>query len=505
MIFSRTLLAILFVFVSIAGLYSGARLTNIFEPKKSDLKILAGSLPSSADPLKYDYAKNHALQSMMHLRVVSFYRGHGGPSPQLAKTWKTNSSHTEWAFNIRNDLSFSSGTPLGPEEIEKSLRRIVFLLRKQGSENEFVNSLVGIEKFTDLTSKLPGLSFSGDQLFIKLNKPLPDLLEILAFGTYSIVDEKNFDRKTGDWLPKDIQSVSGVGPYQATDVSASTILLRLKAGFPSDLKSESAFSEVIFSTDASVKPDIGFGPADLENFSGGEHRFYGRGSRNIMYAFLLPWQDEENPLSRVSVRQALKAMFHAELSAAGLPITNSFFPVIMPGISEPTVDKTKTEVSTNLKAGAKLRFNDPRPIKSKNINLVVEAFESAVKKIGLEPVGIRGVPIDAIHKSKMAGATEFPVDVALLGTGISIENPMSDIRLMFSPEGINLPDLDGSIREELGNRVFVPQRINQKLSDQGLIIPISRYDLGVWAHNSLDLSNYNTLLPLGELQWIGVK
>ena len=94
-----------------------------------------------------------------------------------------------------------------------------------------------------------------------------------------------------------------------------------------------------------------------------------------------------------------------------------------------------------------------------------------------------------------------------MGTGILIEDPKDDIRFMFlSKEGIQLPDSDGRIHEELNNAEFNPQKINQLIWEQAIVWPINHFAFGLWARrDTFDFSEINLVLPPTDFQWLGYK
>lgn len=380
-------------------------------------------------------------------------------------------------------------------------------MRRAGTKNEFINNLLGIDDFRKLSDPLLGLSEEGGGVVrVRVKKSIPNLAEILSFGIFSIVSPKNFD-ENGTWVPKTFSDVIGAGPYVFENSLDTEINLILRQDYPKDLVHSRPFKKIKFFTDNGGKRtgDLYFGTSDSERFHGADFNFFGRGARNIMYLHLLPWSDPRHPFSRREVRCLLRKTFQAELIASESKTTNSFFPLVMPGISEPANVQKCSDIDLASIKGFEIKFNDSRPSGSKRVRSAIEAFERAVKKLGLIPIGLKGVPLEKIQENKNPNKKSHDIDVAIMGTGVSLEDPMSDIRLMFSPEGVFLPDLDGMIEAELKKPTPNPQVINELLYEQGIILPITRYDLGIWASRDLDLTNYNTLLPIGELQWIGFK
>jgi hypothetical protein len=133
---------------------------------------------------------------------------------------------------------------------------------------------------------------------------------------------------------------------------------------------------------------------------------------------------------------------------------------------------------------------------------VTSAFEASLANLGLFSKPIKNVRIEELRRLKDPNLKDYPIDIAFYSTGVDIADPESDIRLMFSNEGIRLPDPTGKIHLELLNRDPDIQRINQQLNDDGIVWPIRHYSLGFWASSRVDVSYYDTHRPLGELQWL---
>jgi hypothetical protein len=499
----KSLFAVLITALMMAGVFL-VKLRN--GESSNDLRVQLGALPSSLDPLSYDYFENHPFQSLIHTRLTSMYRGNGIASPQLAERWSVNSTSTEWRFNIRKDVYFSGGKRVDANAVTASLTRICYLLAQSKSKNIFVNSIVGINSLSSANGKLPGLLAEGDQLVVRLDKPVTNVPEVVSFGLFSIAHQENFDAKTGKWLPETFDKVSGAGPYKFVHKTDNSILLDIKNEYPAELRSEMAPKKIHFfvKTESSPVPNLFFGPSDLDGIDREKFVFHGRGSRSIMYAQFVPWRVKSSPFSNPAIREFVKDIFLRELKMVGFETTNSFFPLVMPGIAEPG-DSNPVDINAEKVKGMKIRFADPRPTRSLKIEKMASAFELAVKKAGMIPVAVKNFSYEQVYEVSSEKEDAYSADIAFLGTGISISDPISDIRLMFSAEGVNLPDVDGSVAKILENPSFDPQSVNQKIADQSVVIPLSRYDLGMWASPEIDLSDYNTLKSPAELQWIGVK
>ena len=498
----RALFVFLAVFVALilAGFMNNNSSTN----NKAALGVHEPDAPSSLDPIEYDLTKNHAVQSIVHAKLTSSYRGKGIITPELAISWENRNSSSEWRFKIRSDVFFTNGSKVTPQNVVASFKRTLFLLKHGGSKSNFVRHLIGIEKFKDLESGLAGLSIDGDNVIFKFNEGVHDVPEILSFGVFAVVDPINFNSKTGDWLPSHFSDVSGAGPYKISSVGQSVLVAERKEFYPRDLFNIAGFEIIKFISEPNTSQNIDFSYAssDSDLFLSNDFKFYGRGARNILYARILSSKEPKSELSKLENRIALREATYSAMNEAGLTTTRSFLPLIMKGISEPVFNSTPPEARV---VGGTLRFNEARPSHSKLSQVIRTAFEAAAKRLSVKTVAVKDIKIENLRKNLISGHENELLDIAFLKTGISAENPASDIRLMFSREGIWLPDEDGSISTELKKTEPNFQKINQAIADQAIIWPLARFDFGIWARDSLDLSDYNILQPPGELQWIGRK
>ncbi len=174
----------------------------------------------------------------------------------------------------------------------------------------------------------------------------------------------------------------------------------------------------------------------------------------------------------------------------------------MKGISEPEVRAPM--VKHNLR-GRSISFSDKRPFISERAEIVTSALERGIERLYASPVSKKNVPYSDIVKQLDPDLKSYEVDISLNVTNIDFKDPIADIRLMFSPEGIWLPDSEGIIRSFLDLDNFSPQSVNVEIFRQAIVWPISRFSTGFWYSERVDVSRYSALAPLAELQWLGPK
>lgn len=481
---------------------------NMNEQRKSILRYwVSPHKPISLDPLLYDLTKHHPIQSLLHCTLTSLYRGTGSVNPELAVKWKESNGGADWNFEIRSDLTFSGGQKLDAALVEQSLRRTFLLLKNQNSKYRFVEKLKGIKKFQNLSQPLEGIRVEKNSIAFSFEEPIPKFQEAISFGIFSIVHPSHFDSKTGAWKLDGLSGLNGCGPYQYLDESETQVRMSKKRDYPGDLIHPHAFDELIQVTQASE-----VSPADVMN--GGPrseiltntHRFFPSGGRSINYFRVFSWPVKGGFWSDVRNRRQVRDRLYQHLSKNNVDSTKSFFPLSMPGISEPTSGSEIEKKLQPVTSGTVVTFDDPHPEGHTGPkHPVFQSIQDTLLEMGFKLNGRKNVTIELLVKNRDPKKKVFDLDIANMGTGISLEDPESDVRLMFSKEGIDLPDPTGKIAEELKKSKINIQVINQQLYDDAIIWPVSISNRGFWARKDLDFSDYNTLKPLGELQWIGQK
>jgi Bacterial extracellular solute-binding proteins, family 5 Middle len=465
------------------------------------LRLILSSSPSSFDPLEFDVLKNHPIQSILNTKLVSIYKN-SQVSPELASSWRSSEADKTWEFTIRSDVRFLDGSVVTPEVVEKSLRRAAFLQKKSSSKSTFVRELKGIEDMASLDEgPIEGIEARGDKLVLRFKKSVPNLLEILSFGIYGIVDPKNFESHSGKWIAAVSSRYNSSGPYRVSESSDLKMILVQKTDFPRDLVAAKSFRkiEVEFGKPRTRDCDLVIGADDLASQQSGM-RFFGREATNTLYAFVHSWNSKGHVLQSRINRLVVRETFLKAVSDSGMVTTHSFFPLAMKGVAEPQLHLINFSNVEPLQGS--VSFTDLRPSGSAAFDRVTSAFEASLANLGLFSKPIKNVRIEELRRLKDPNLKDYPIDIAFYSTGVDIADPESDIRLMFSNEGIRLPDPTGKIHLELLNRDPDIQRINQQLNDDGIVWPIRHYSLGFWASSRVDVSYYDTHRPLGELQWL---
>jgi hypothetical protein len=500
--------AILAILVSALGLYIGKSEMTLSQTKR--LTFLVGlDSPTSLDPLEYDYFKHHPIQSLVNCTLTSLYRGSGSVMPELASSWVIENGGAKWKFKIRSDLTFKkSKTKVTPEIVARSFMRTIFLLKTQGTSYEFIKVLKDLNKLQKPDQKISGISVSSEEVIFEFNRPIQNLSETLSFGHFAIVSPDSFNGATGKWISGKFDEYDGCGPYFVASSDVKNLNLKKRNDYPSNLSNALGYDEIsqIFEINPQSYPLLirGSEGASLPE----SYKFYGSGNRSITYLRVMAHNQKESLLNDPYFRIRLRDSFYEELRKTGIKGSTSFFPKIITGIEDPIqklADGPLIDTKKNKNQNLEISFHDSRPNSSKEMKLTYEALEAAIQGVGARAVSKKGTSIEEIVEANKAGKNVPGLDLVILLTGVSLEDPLGDVRLMFSKEGIYLPDPDGTILKELDKDEPNIQFINNKIFQSAIIWPVFHSSIGIWAHESLDMSDYNVLKPLGELQWIGRK
>ncbi|MDX1442326.1 MAG: peptide ABC transporter substrate-binding protein [Gammaproteobacteria bacterium] len=109
--------------------------------------------------------------------------------PGVAERWQVSNDALEWRFELREDAAWSDGTPLTAEDFVYSLRRTL----SPETASPFADNLVAIENAQEVlaaekpASALGVVAVNDHELLVRLDRPLPYLLSLLAHhSTYPV-------------------------------------------------------------------------------------------------------------------------------------------------------------------------------------------------------------------------------------------------------------------------------------------------------------------------------
>ncbi len=462
--------------------------------------------PYSTDPMEFDDAVHHVAWTSVYGTLVSDYRV-GQISAQIASSWQSNTDLTEWTFEIKPNCYFENKDKITAATVAQSLKRISMLQHQKGSESGFTEDLIGISTVQSMTDSFQGISATGDRVILKFNSPKPDLLTKIGFGLYSIVHPSQYDNQ-GKWLNK--KSIIGSGPYRVKSWSKGQLQLTLNEPqtqcFDLPKKPLKEFNLIFGNQLLDTKQQAIISGSSKSLMVDDTFEFLGPADSDILYVRVykkLPG----------NLNSALRDLVVSEMSALkniNFSLNRSFLPLTIQNMQGGQIGTLDSDSLNSLRAiQIKVPKYEPskKSEKYKNILSYTEAFSQTMailrQKYDLKIVEI---PMDYTSFGDVSKRAAL-YDLEMLLTGVVVTNPYDDVKFMFkSKEGIQLPDLDGSITQLLEKGSTNIAKINDKIWEQSLIIPITHYSSGLWIKKDIfDVSNLNHTLPATNFQFIGYK
>ena len=174
------------------------------------MRLLATSAAGSIDPHINYTAQFWQVFAPVYDGLVAFRKAPGPPEivPDLAEAIPTPEDGLTYRFRLRENLRFSDGTPLGPNDVVASFKRIY----RVGSptQDTFYGNIQGARACiaTPTRCDLPGVQASGNDITITLTTPDPEFLQKLALPHASILPATAPPHDTGT-IP-----IPGTGPWR---------------------------------------------------------------------------------------------------------------------------------------------------------------------------------------------------------------------------------------------------------------------------------------------------
>ena len=457
--------------------------------------------PFSADPLDYDAFIHHIAFSSVYAGLVTNYRT-GQYTGVTAKEWEVSHDQKTWRFTLRENLRFDNGDPITTKAVIDSWHRMAHLMSGRGSRSGFFEKLEGFTSF-EKTGRITGLEADEKHITLRLNEPMPQLLDTLSFGLYAVVHPSCYDKTTGRWL--DPRHTVASGPYSVIKWDETSFVLKLRGDFPTGLLHPKplAVVKMEWAPEQRRKADILSGNSREDLMAGG-YSYHGETESRIAFIRCQSWTHPDSPLHDKAERKRLREAFYANLEGLGFKPTLSFFPLAIPSVKELPRDGQVKALRPQARP-ALLRYKPYAPEVTPLAELAEKALQQAA---GVE--GFKAEPQDTPKKTiGMEFAPNLPIyhnDIVSIVTGILIDNPDADIRFMFkSQEGIRLPDPSGKCAHFIGQHKIDVQKVNEVLWDDAIIWPVAHLSIGLWARKELDFSLINTVVPPTAIHLIGWK
>ncbi len=439
----------------------------------------------------------------------------------LAKKWVISTDGRTWTFYLRTDLKFDDGTPITPAIVLLNFKRILWLTRKSGL---VLNSLLPeVSSWKNMNSKSNVIFLKNDsQLVFKFSRRPIGLFSQLGQPIYSVVSPKCFSRN-GRWRTPYCAIASG--QYSVIGRGKNFIDLKSRGIFKT-VKNSPKFVRIewpVRSGDSVVKA-IGDGRADLTV----EHSFglskktlvtLRKESVRTIYEppvrmHFVDLNAKRFPFNNKTLRQKFRDLFLYKLShdrdflSSGIKVNDSFIPRGGVGYEYFPIPHIKVKEKSRVIGTAEVLLYplsaDPK-IQHAIDNCVIETL----RELGIEPkirrYTDRFVPFNKMRRGKF--------DVMVRGTGILVNNPYGDLRMMFmSKIGANIPDPSGQIPdlirkaevEQNGRkRAGLVKKINQIMFNDASIITFAHSSLVYLYRGKVNFRHYNLFEDPIEFRAIG--
>ncbi len=451
--------------------------------------------PYSLDPIDYDHFAHHQAFTASFATLVTQYR-RGHILGVIAKSWLSSDDLKTWTFELRDSLTYSNGDPITPSDIAKSLKRITLLQRKGNSHSGMFEYLIGVEKLSDLTKDIEGISITGNSVILQFTRPIPRLLETISFGLYGITHPSDYDPKNGAWIDQRRATTSGA--YRIDSWEQDSISLSLRKDFPAELHHPNPIPSVVLVWGSESEVDDLSHSDSLsrvpENF-----QFVGTSalSLSIAYVQCYTWSDPHSPCSNKNTRKKLRELYYDYLRNKGIQSAQSFFPMEIVGAIErtPDIQENQSLPRRNLKIAEARSKNKP-------FVATVEGLSWASSQIGLDPTIDQLAPKELLQAIR---GERFKVDIGAQATGILVSDAALDVRFMIqSREGICLPDPTGRLKQEAKKETLDYRKLDEILWDDAIIWPLAHFRSGLAARKGMfDFSMINLDMPATDISWIG--
>ncbi len=473
--------------------------------RETKLTVWSRSEPFSADPYEFNAAVHHVVWGPVFIKLFTAYKD-ARIEPSLVASWASNDQHTRWSFKIRGDVFFSNGDKILPKHVLLSLKRFFLLAKKNNSTNHLLLKLKGADRLHSMNDDVSGLTIDSEgTLVIDLNKPEKNFPETLAFGLYAVIHPNDYDALDGTW--KGGLTPIASGPYEVQKNDAAHIILTRRNSYPSDQRANNAFSKIEYKwIDAELKKasDIYDGYGTEQPISG-RFEFKGNTNDNVLFLRILGWQNSYEPLSNKLVRASLREAFYNHMLSKGIKVRRSLYPAL----HVESVESVKPENTLKNKflSGKSIKFSPPGRLDIPSLLHMRDSLVAAIEEAGGKVITAPKLSMkEFIGLKKIKAGDPIPFHFYGTITTIGNEDPKETTKLMFSPEGVFLPDPGARVKKLMRNESFSINQVNELIFDEAVVWPVLHFSHGFFVNTSkVDLSRYNHQWPLSELQWMGAK
>ncbi|GAA1906425.1 ABC transporter substrate-binding protein [Streptomyces sodiiphilus] len=203
--------------VLVVGVIGGWILLRSNGNNKEPIVVGTTTTPTMLDPGGAYDAGAWAVMSNLYQSLLTFSPGQEEPVPDAAEGCEfTDHELTVYRCTLRENLTFSNGVRITPEDVKFSVDRIK-AMSDRAAEEAADDSIPADEKFTyagpaSLLSTLEATRVNGQDIIFELNEPDATFPYVLAGSTGAIVDSRSYE----ELEPRNDGTVMGSGPYVLT-------------------------------------------------------------------------------------------------------------------------------------------------------------------------------------------------------------------------------------------------------------------------------------------------
>lgn len=153
--------------------------------------ILESQFEYDLNPHTASYASEAQILSGLYEGLFSYNPYTLQPVPALAESYKVSRNKKTWTFSIRENATYSDGTPITPEEIKRSWLNLLSP-ETNAPFASLLDCIEGAEAYRTGVGSAEdvGIHTNGNNVIITLTAPTEHLSKILCHHAFSAVSEK---------------------------------------------------------------------------------------------------------------------------------------------------------------------------------------------------------------------------------------------------------------------------------------------------------------------------
>lgn len=479
--------------------------------------------PKTFDTFEADLFDVMQVAKNIYAPLVSTFID-GTPQGMIAEDWQVDKSGKVWRFRIKKGLKFEDGTPITPQAVLDSFRRIFWLTRNEGLALNAI--LPGVKERARYEDPVRGLRVEDGALVFEFARRPRNLFETIEQPVYAIANPKCFGPE-GQWKEPFCSGESGA--YKVVSFSSEKIVLQSRHAFPSVADAPETVEICAIGMNESLISALTGGRGDIsltQRFAISRETIAEMTARGIKMVEAPPTEMHfvqlnagRAPLNDKRLRQSIRDVFHDLLKrnrdfSAETVVDPSFIPrggVGYRTFAPPSAPAAKLKVGAPVEVLLYPIARYPSPRDQRIQDALEGALLDALRRHGLEPRVQHYTDRAPLIQRLRSG--DF--DVIVRGTALLADDPYSDLRLMFmSKVGALIPDPSGTVpsliekaekSEDPDERRQLVERINTSVYDEASIVTFAHSGL-VYLHNaSADLSRVNLFTDPIEFRGVGWK